>query len=83
MNKSDAANSFQISLANIRSNGVPSIVKCLCSDNGDEVPGGVFEQLCAENGIWKEFTKPNTPKSNCVLERGLGIADAACLQAPL
>ena len=85
-NTNDAADAFQFFLADIRSHGVPSVVECVRFDNGGEFSEGSFKLLGAERGIRHEFTTPDTPKFNGMVERGLGIvqeaAHAACLEAP-
>ena len=47
--------------------GVP-IVK-IRSDHGKEFENARFESFCEKNGIKKEFSTPNTPQQNGVVER--------------
>lgn len=85
-NKSDAGATFKRFLTDIRDSTKPSVVECVRSDGGGEFSGGAFRELCEERGIRQEFTTPDTPQLNGVVERGLAIvqeaAQAACLEAP-
>jgi hypothetical protein len=54
--KSDAASAFESFLAEVRADGIPSAVMAVRSDNGREVFGGAFEELCRKHCIKQEFT---------------------------
>ena len=73
-------------LTDIRDSTKPSVVECVRSDGGGDFSGGAFRELCEDRGIREEFTTPDTPQLNGVVERGLAIvleaAQAACLVAP-
>ena len=84
--KSNAGATFKRFLNDIRDSTKPSVVECVRSDGGGEFDVGAFRELCEERGIQREFTTPDTPQLNGVVERGLAIvekaAQAACLEAP-
>ncbi|CAM9165641.1 unnamed protein product, partial [Laminaria digitata] len=85
--KSDDADAFREFLADVRTNGVPSKVEIVRSDNGGEFFGGQFGEVCKQFCIKQEFTNADSPKQNGVVERALGIIQngglAACIQAPI
>ena len=84
--KSDAGATFKRFLTDIRDSTKPSVVEFVRSDGGGKFSGGTFRELCEDRGIRQEFTTPDTPQLNGVVERGLAIvqeaAQAACLEAP-
>ena len=84
--KSDAGATFGRFLNDIRDSAKPSVVECVRSDGGGEFSGGAIRELCDDRGTRQEFTTPDTPQLNGVVERGLAIAQeaaqAACLEAP-
>ena len=44
-------------------------IKCLRSDNGGEFTSKLFQQLCEENGMKRQFSTAWTPQQNGVAER--------------
>ncbi|CAM9941475.1 unnamed protein product, partial [Laminaria digitata] len=86
-NQSDAADAFRKCLADVRADGVPSMVEIVRSDNGGEFFGGEFGEVCKHFCIKQEFTNADSPKQNGVVERALSIIQnaglAACIQAPI
>ena len=77
--KSDAASAFESFLAEVRADGTPSAVMAVRSDNGREVFGGAFGELCRKRGIKQEFTPADSPKHNGVAERALGLINDAAV----
>lgn len=71
--KSDAAIVMRRFLANVRDQGLSSIVECAGSNNGGERLGRAFNELCEERGIRQEWT----PQLNAVVERGLAFGKEA------
>ena len=71
--KSDIAGAFWKVLADVRADGVPSKVEIVRSDNGWELFGGEFEEVCKQFCIKLEFTNADSPKQSGVVERALGI----------
>ena len=70
----------------IRDSTKPTVVECVRPDGEGEFSGGEFRGLREDRGIRQEFTTPDTPQLDGVVERGLAIvqeaAQAACLEAP-
>ena len=79
--KSDATNAFESFLAEVRADGTPSAVMAVRSDNGREIFGGAFGELCRTRGIKQEFTPADSPKYNGVAERALGLINDAAVAA--
>ena len=71
----------------MRAVGVSSKAEIVRSDNGGELFGGEFEEVCKQFCIKQEFINASSPKQNGAVERALGIiqnvALAACIQAPI
>ena len=62
-------------LAAVNAKGVPSIVGCICSDNGPNAPSdGEFVALLNERGIRREYTPVNSRKHDGVVERRMTMA---------
>ena len=84
--KSDASATFLWFQNDIRVSTKLTVVECVRSDGGGEFSGGASGELCGDRGIRQEFTTPDSPQPNGVVERGLAIvqeaAQAACLEAP-
>ena len=79
--KSDAVSAFESFLAEVRTDGTPPAVMAVRSDNGREVFGGAFGELCRKRGIKQEFTPADSPKYNGVAERALGLINDAAVAA--
>ena len=71
--KSHAGATFDRFLNGIRDSTKPSVVECVRSDGWSEFSGGTVRELCEERGIRKEFTTPDPPQWNGVVERGPAI----------
>lgn len=83
--KSDETTVLRYCLADVRDDGVPSMVRNGCSDSGGEFVGGACKELCFKPSIFQEFTKVDTPNSKGVVEQVGLVQDAAlaaCLEAP-
>ena len=81
--KSDATNALEHFLASVRANGTSSVVKHIRSDNGGEIKGAQFRQVCLDYGIKQEFTTAGTSQLNGVAERGLHLVQEAAMAAML
>ena len=83
--KSDMPAVFADTLADIRAQGTPSIVECLCSGNGTEFTKGEFVTLLNHRRIRRDFTPADSPKYDGVVERRTALvleaAMASCLEA--
>ena len=79
--KSHAASVFESFLAEVRTDGTPSAVMCVRSDNGGEVFGGEFGTSCRKSGIKQEFTPADSPKYNGVAERAIALISDTALAA--
>ena len=65
--KSDAADAFRKFQADMRADGVPSKVEIVRSDNGGELFGGDFGEVCKQVCIKQEFTNADSLKQNGVV----------------
>ena len=72
---------FRSFLANVRADGLPSLVEIVRSDNGGEFFSGEFESACNELLIKQEFTPAYSSQCNSVAERGLGLIEEAAMAA--
>ena len=66
--KSDAGATFKRFLTDILDSTKPSVVECVRSDGGGDFSGGAFRELCEDRGIREEFTTPDTPQLNGVVD---------------
>ena len=65
--KSDVPVTFAGFVANLNAKGVPSIVKCIRSDNGTEFIKQEFVALLNERGIRRKYKPANSLKDNDVV----------------
>ena len=72
---------FRSFLANVRADGLPSLVEIVRSDNGGEFFSGEFESACNELLIKQEFTQAYSSQCNSVAERRLGLIEEAAMAA--
>ncbi|CAB1096235.1 unnamed protein product [Ectocarpus sp. CCAP 1310/34] len=79
--KSDAGSAFRSFHANVRADGIPSLIEIVRSDNGGGFFGGEFASVCNELVIKQEFTPAHSPEFNGVAERGLGLTEEAAMAA--
>ena len=79
--KSDAADAFRKFLADVRADGVPSMVEIVRFDNRGELFSGDFGEMFRQYCIKQEFTDAKSPGLNGVAERALGIIQNAALGA--
>lgn len=79
--KSDTADALGKFLANERSDGVPSELMMVRSDDGEEFLVGDYEGACRCYRIKQEFTSAMCPKLNGVAKKALGITQNAELAA--
>ena len=78
--KSDTVKYFRQFLADVRADGIPSILATVRSDNGGEFhPDGPFGDLCRERGIRQQFSCAMSPEQNGVVERALAIIEATAM----
>ena len=63
------------------SDGIPSLVEIVRSDNGGEFFGGEFSSVCNELLIEQALTPAYSPQYNGVAERGLGLIEEAAMAA--
>ncbi|CAB1106216.1 unnamed protein product [Ectocarpus sp. CCAP 1310/34] len=69
--KSDTLNFVQRFLADMNGMGTPG---CFRMDNGGEFTGSAFTSFCDAAGIRREYTAPDTPKQNAVVESAIWSA---------
>ena len=69
--KSDVPKAFAVFLADINAKGVPSVVECLCSDNGTEFTKAEFVELLNRHGIRREHRDVNSHDG--VVERRIAM----------
>lgn len=79
--KSDAGATFKQLLTDIRDSTKPSVVECVRFDGVGKLSSEAFRKLCEDRSIWEEFTTPDTPQLNCVVERDLAIVQEAAQPA--
>ena len=65
--KSDSGGAFRNFLADARADGVHSKDEIVRFDNGGEVFGGEFREVCQQYCIKQEFTNADNPKQNGVV----------------
>ncbi|CAB1100039.1 unnamed protein product [Ectocarpus sp. CCAP 1310/34] len=73
--KSDTLKFVQRSLADMNGMGTPG---CFRMDNGGEFTGTAFTTFCDTAGIRREYTSPDTPKQNEVVESAIWRAMKGC-----
>ncbi|CAB1098288.1 unnamed protein product [Ectocarpus sp. CCAP 1310/34] len=66
--KSDTLKIVQRFLADMNGMGTPG---CFRMDNGGEFTGSAFTSFCDAAGIRREYTAPDTPKQNAVVESAI------------
>ncbi|CAB1098628.1 unnamed protein product [Ectocarpus sp. CCAP 1310/34] len=66
--KSDTLKFVQRFLADMNGMGTPG---CFRMDNGGEFTGSAFTSFCDAAGIRREYTAPDTPKQNAVVESAI------------
>ena len=71
---------FERFLADTPADGVPSTVVIVRTDRGGEFRGGEVVDLCRSRGIKEEFSTADSPKSNGLAERRLGLNDTAATE---
>ena len=77
--KSDAAETFKQFLSDTRAFGVPSQVVTVRFDGGGEFCWGKFGDLCRSRCIKQKLTTADSPQSNGVAERALGLIETAAM----
>ena len=77
--KSDATETFKQFLSDTRADGALSQVVTVRSDEGGELCGGRFDDLCRSRCMKQEFTTADSPQFNEVAERALGLIETAAM----
>ena len=77
--KSDTASALKKVLAEVRTEGTPSAVMAIRTDNGVEIRGGDFGKLCRNRGIKQAFTSSDRSTYNGVAERALALINGTAL----
>ena len=77
--KSNAAGTFRQFLSDTHADGVPSQVVTVQFDGGGEFCGEKFNDLCRSRCIKQQFTTADSPQSNGVAERALGVIKTAAM----
>ena len=67
--KSNAADTFRNKWTDVRADDVPSEVERVRSDNGGDIFGGDFGDVCRPYCIKQNFTNAQSPELNSVAER--------------
>ena len=80
--KSDATDTFEKIISDLRLKGIPFEVVVIRSDDGGEFSEGKCGKLCRERNIKQEFTTAaDSPEYNSVAERELALIESAALAA--
>lgn len=72
--RSDATTSFTRFLADCKEERF--LLGKVRSDNGGESKGGDFSALCRDRYVRQEYTPPDSPQFNGVVERAVGHAES-------
>ena len=66
-------------LVEVRTEGTPSAVMAIRTDDGVEILGGEFGKLCRNRGIKQAFASSDRPTYNGVAERALALINGTAL----